>query len=348
VQRKERIAGSEGVSGARHASRAPPAGVAAERVIRVVLTAFAIVFVPPVIDLLLSGGVGIKMSYLLPKTGDELLRMFATFCFSLRSPGASPGIRIEAAVVVLSSALYIWSKRRHLLWALVGALGVYTAIFAYGAFPFLVMSSLGPGAMTDDNLVALLFLTAFPFLLWLCSRLQPSAFRAIVRDARPERLAYYCLMLLCGFALGKSRLVTAPASGTTTTLALINGCLAIVFAGIFSAITNNIEDLPVDTVSNPGRPLPANAVSQAVYYRFAIGALALASIHGLLAGFVVYFCVCVPWDLLALLHATVPPEARVGPFEGGHCGQQPGHGVCWLLDRPWSNATYEVAHTWRI
>ena len=273
---------------------AKASSAAAQRVIRVVLTCFAIVLLPPVIDLLLSGGAGIKMSYLVPRNVPDLLRTFATFCFTFSSPGASPGIRIEVALVVLSSGLYVWLKRRRLLWALAGALGVYTVVFCYGAFPFLVMASFGRGAMSEDNLTALLFLSSWPFVLWLCSQLQPTAFRAIVRDARPARLAYYCLMLLCGFALARGHSVPAASFGSmTSVLALTNGCLAIVFAGIFSAITNNIEDIPVDIVSNPERPLPSNAVSRTVYHQFAIGALALASIHGLLAGFVMYFCLCV-------------------------------------------------------
>jgi len=107
-------------------------------------------------------------------------------------------------------------------------------------------------------------------------------FRALLSDMRWLRISHYILMLFLGGAIALSH---TTQSVTTPTKQFILTSISIIFACLFSIITNNISDIRIDKISNPSRPLIKNTISIQSYRMIAIIALFLSIV---LAFFVNY------------------------------------------------------------
>lgn len=119
-------------------------------------------------------------------------------------------------------------------------------------------------------------------ILWLHLR-APATLRLLVGDLRPERLLHYDAMVVLGAVLYWR---TAPEFlSWPTAPALIGLLAALVYAAVFAIVSNNIEDLAIDRISNVDRPLVRNAIEPATYRRLGMAslliALTLAAIVGL-------------------------------------------------------------------
>ncbi len=107
----------------------------------------------------------------------------------------------------------------------------------------------------------------------------PVLTRELLRDLRIERILHY--VALAG--MGTSLYLREPgrwreylSSGAWTSFPLL--VITLIYAAVFAIVTNNIEDLTADRISNPDRPLVRNVVSPG---------------HYLLAGWI-----CLVWSLL--------------------------------------------------
>jgi 4-hydroxybenzoate polyprenyltransferase len=68
---------------------------------------------------------------------------------------------------------------------------------------------------------------------------------------------------------------------------------SILFAGIFSLITNNIADEEIDKISNPARPSVTKSIPSGHYLVLAWISLGLAVVYSAAAGYAMLFCVLV-------------------------------------------------------
>ncbi|MCA0239206.1 MAG: UbiA family prenyltransferase [Bacteroidetes bacterium] len=106
----------------------------------------------------------------------------------------------------------------------------------------------------------------------------------ILKDLRILRILHYVALAGLGMAL---YLRTADDSFFSLTFRILPVFLlfmvALVYAAVFAIITNNIEDLEADKISNPGRPLVRNRVTKAAYYRAGV----FCQVYALLLAFLV-------------------------------------------------------------
>ncbi len=100
---------------------------------------------------------------------------------------------------------------------------------------------------------------------------SPILTREILNDLRILRILHYVALAGLGMAL---YLRMADDSFFSLTFRILPVFLlfivALVYAAVFAIITNNIEDLEADKISNPERPLVRNRVTKAAYYRAGI------------------------------------------------------------------------------
>lgn len=110
-------------------------------------------------------------------------------------------------------------------------------------------------------------------LAWLQSR-APTALRLILGDLRPERLLHYQAMVLLGAMLHER--TPGAMFSLTDVLTLLGLMIALAYAAVFAIVSNNIEDLTIDRISNARRPLASGAIDADRYQRLGRGALVVA------------------------------------------------------------------------
>lgn len=110
----------------------------------------------------------------------------------------------------------------------------------------------------------------------------PATLRLLVDDLRPERILHYVAMVLLGAVVWVRGTGALPAFGQ---VAAISGLIvALVYAAVYAIISNNIEDLAIDRISNARRPLARGAIATDHYRRLGWVALWIALLLSALAG----------------------------------------------------------------
>ena len=116
-----------------------------------------------------------------------------------------------------------------------------------------------------SELLMLGFSVLLPVFFWVY---WPILTKEILGDLRILRILHYVALAGLGMAL-HLRMVDYSCSLFTSTLlpVFLLFVVALAYAAVFAIITNNIEDLEADRISNPERPLVGNRVAKDAYYR---------------------------------------------------------------------------------
>lgn len=263
---------------------------------RVILGGFILLNLAVGIDLVVSRGEGLNISYLLPGVhdGQSLPLRFLLFFGDSPKSGITAGMRVEIALVCAALYFYARLKGHGVGRAIASALGSYSVIFVYCALPYFLRwacLSVGADYVYSDALMLRchLLLTAACGLI-VALQMKPDLTRAILRDARWMRLLHYELILLLGFRLGHPPGLEFSVADRLDT-ALV--ALALACAWIYSVITNNVADIACDRVSNSSRPSVTGAAPADEYAAAAWIALAAALILAWPVGFAPAFLIAV-------------------------------------------------------
>jgi len=203
-----------------------------ERVTRLMLFAWLLTLLPPLIDLALprAGDAPQLIGYLIPKSGG-----LGTAFVNLFNPtygefqGTTAGIRIEAAIGCVLGAFYVHLKTRSLGRAIASFFAIYVTMFFFFALPPILLAITRLFGSDVENVYLLLFgkasvhrafANATPFgvsdlsnalvdllviapILALWYRLYDRGkFAALVRAIDPAQVAFHTLLTLGGMALG--------------------------------------------------------------------------------------------------------------------------------------------------
>ena len=239
---------------------------------KVLIPAFAILWLNPLLDLLFSFKTGVTLAYLQP--GIAHLNVMKTyFSFFGFFSGASLGLRIEIALGLIGIYGYLRVKALSVIESLIYVWLAYTLIFIWGATPIFIASItalLGfPYHYSAGLLSSTFLLILFPLLRRFIACAWPATTKAVLKDARLTRLLHYELLLLLGAAIGLSlndyaiwpQLYFKPE--IISQLLLFS--ISLFFACLFAINTNNQADVELDAISNPNRPLVQNTISLAHY-----------------------------------------------------------------------------------
>lgn len=120
--------------------------------------------------------------------------------------------------------------------------------------------------MKENTLLfSVLFLALIPIIAFLV--LRPSVFGVLIKDSRPNRILHYLLMAVFGASLQVEAFDQLLEPWVLLRFALF--FLLLFYAGQFAIVTNNVEDLPVDRITNPNRPLVQSHIAQRQYQTIA-------------------------------------------------------------------------------
>ncbi|NUM25375.1 MAG: UbiA family prenyltransferase [Candidatus Buchananbacteria bacterium] len=233
--------------------------------IKIVLIGFSILPLPPIIDLIATGGRGFAMTYLLPEFHDHIILRFFTFFGHFEERGVSLGIKTEIFIILVLTFLYFLAKKHGVFRSIANAFIVYIIIFGFFAIPFILKGIFLLLGINYDysvdawEILSFLFLMMFFCGIIILYLIDKKNFITIAKDARYLRLSYYLGMFFCGIIVAKST-ATLPITAQNLFDFLFTA-MAITAAWLFSVTTNNIADYHIDKISNKNRPLVRRTIA---------------------------------------------------------------------------------------
>jgi|TARA_Y100000310_G_scaffold318132_1_gene371830 4-hydroxybenzoate polyprenyltransferase len=263
------------------------------KVSKVVLPSFVIILLPPILDLILSKGKGYNMAYMIPDIYNNLILRYFTFFGDFPGIGVTPGIKIEIAIVLLASFIYFYLKNHDSIKSLFYTFLFYTLLFWLAATPFLikiVLEFIGLSYKYSEQLLSnffllLILITGIP----LAYLINKKNFKIIIKDIRPLRLTHFILMFILGIILGLNN--SSFILNEINIFYFLFIPVSIIFAGIYSIITNNITDYEIDKISNKNRPLINSKINIKEYENLSWFFLFIALFYSAMVNFLTFFMI---------------------------------------------------------
>jgi 4-hydroxybenzoate polyprenyltransferase len=257
---------------------------------------FPVIFIAPILDIYFSGGLGTQMTYLHPQEWQQAWDGFVRFMQSDDfGQGATIGLTVEVAIIICGMFVFALAATGNLFRALVASTTTYVVIYLYAIFPLIAFSFFEAIEIPNDMSFSVFNRTAiFMLLLMLIVQSFIIGFLAyrnqmilFIRDIRFLRILHYVAIFLLGggFVLYRYR---APMNSVLL-LQLLLIFVAFVMVVIHAIVTNNIEDVEIDKVSNPNRPLAKGTMSLESYEKVGNIMLILGLLVGYITGFYNFF-----------------------------------------------------------
>ena len=158
------------------------------RTARLAIVCYVFSWSAPIIDLLVHRGIPARMNYIAINDAGDFLLAYFTFGGPSLMRGATIGIRIEIACLVIACFLYVHGKRGSVWRAALAALAIYSMLFATGAIPYLlglVIGALGLSyGANDQSTVLLLYCLNAGLLSHVVMRQHPELRRCVRAQVR--------------------------------------------------------------------------------------------------------------------------------------------------------------------
>jgi homogentisate phytyltransferase / homogentisate geranylgeranyltransferase len=313
------------------------------------LALFALIgnIVAPLFDILVSNRAWSPMHYISADSGG-LLR---NFIMPASISGITTGMKVEFFLGACLLLWYVLYATKSVAKAVFAVLGSYAILFLWGALPSVWkiihdLFSSGSGALAVSQFFITSEAASVVVKNFLHPTIQLSYFRgaevffdvavsqlyyilifvlvaayffvrnrekffATLKNARQFRAAHYYLMVGLGLAAGL-KIATAWISWNWLDItSLIVLFLAYGCARMYAGGVNDIEDLEIDKVSNPGRPLPSHLLTVDDIKNTNLFFLLWALLGGFLAGHYVFFTIIVA---LFVSHAYSVPPLRLKSY----------------------------------
>lgn len=297
---------------------------------KLVLFSLPIIWLGPIIDIVVSSGSGYKMTYLFKSHSDILLDFFKFFSPEFMS-GATYGIRIEVMLILAGLGFYVWKKSKNIVRSFLVILTTYIFIFILATIPGIIytVSHLSEMPATQTEVISylektmlqsnishntlhdgissvtrsrfielgfnklmsqiLFIISTIFFAIWSSNHLEK--FKSVLKNLRPERTAFYVLLLFIGMSyayLGGEHI-----NSWVDILGVI--CLVISWIGawMYAVHMNDIADVEIDKISNEHRPLVKNKLSFNDMHQIGFIWLSLAVIGAWSVGFYQFIMVLI-------------------------------------------------------
>jgi hypothetical protein len=182
-----------------------------ENIGKIIFSSMTIIILPPILDLIISQGEGLYLSYYTPWEPTRVpgfWKSYFTFFGSYRGFGATPGIQIELALGLAFSFLYsFFYKHLKIVSSVLYLLSVYTIVVVLGYFPYLfekLFSQFNILFHYDHQILGILFLILALFnLIILLAVDTPIEFKILVKRIIHSEIYYLILLAFFGIILDK-------------------------------------------------------------------------------------------------------------------------------------------------
>lgn len=275
--------------------------------------AFWLVLLPPIIDMVKTGGQVFWSFYLLSDL-KTLGWQFISFFGHLPSGIVYFGTKVVFSLAILLITAFVYVESRSVIKACLGAIFSYTSLFFMGSFPswatFAYLGLSGGKKLINitsvdivqlfgasakifgvafgnfkysfaHNLNIVFFLLLLGLLLILFFVIDRSKALAVVKNSRIPQIIYHSGLFFIGVGLG----YLAYPENFNLNLFSVLGTLALLasvwLAWMASVVTNDIYDFEIDKISNPERPLQKNIFLLKEYQELVILFISLSILGGL-------------------------------------------------------------------
>lgn len=305
-----------------------------EKITKIVLFASLIILLPPIADLIVTGGQGgIYMQYLqFLKPPSGVLEFFQFFFKSFiygaqgilfsgqENPlfGPNPfevnyGIRIQFTIIYLGFIWYVFLKTRNILKVLLGLISIYFVLFTLGTLPlnlYKISSSFNPSFDHHHVIFSLYFiLVCILASFWFYIQNKEKCL-ALFKNFRLFRTIQNIAMLGLGLYLAKVPFFNLNFQDwVLIIIAVISVCLYWLSAIGY----NDLSDEKIDRISNPSRPLCQGKLTREEFKTLSNVFLIASYISALVAGYFFFIFIFLR-SLLGYLYNAFPFRLRRFPI----------------------------------
>ncbi len=300
------------------------------------LLGFLVIFIPPLIDLFSDKKWFVPA--LLVDTGNVGQKFF-TFLIDSSQLSLTWGARIQLILLIAAMMFFVALKTRKIWKTILAGAIFYVVSFALTAIISLVsmvIISLQKGVWsvttleilnwltnTRDSLlvsyedpnvyssiiIALIFIPLLLIQVLIFYRLiAPAKLAALMTSVRPTRLLTQIFLFGAGGFFAFTRLNNAEIFTPQFILSLIAVASAILFSWLFGVFLNDVADARIDSVTNPGRPIPRGIISPAEMVNLSIVAGLITFFSSFVLGYKVFFIFLV---ILAIGYLYSTPPLRL-------------------------------------
>lgn len=266
-----------------------------DKIIHLVLPGFIVLLIVPTVDFILSMGKGFNQSYMLPEIHSDIILRWLTFSIPYHGEGVTPGMITESMIVMFALSGYIYIKTKSIIRCIIFTYLAYTATFFWGAMPFALKLFLGlfnleylpiPIISISFMMLIMLFLGTITYYLY-----NKKYFVTLLKDIPVFRVIHYELMFILGIFLGMNIFHRSFIITNENLFQWFFTPIAIIFAGIFSLIVNNLYDHRIDEISNINRSTVTGAIPIFHYKQLAVLMFSLALLYSVVVNPVTVFLI---------------------------------------------------------
>jgi 4-hydroxybenzoate polyprenyltransferase len=149
----------------------------------------------------------------------------------------------------------------------------------------------------------LLFCSLLPALI--LSFIKPAFFRQLFLDIRLIRILHYFILFLFGLVLYLNTFSKISATEPIVWMKVALYFIVLVYAAVFAIVSNNIEDIEIDRITNTNRPLIQNTVDPKLYMLVARLSLFVSLAVSILIG-IGFFLAILGISLIYYLYSCKP------------------------------------------
>jgi 4-hydroxybenzoate polyprenyltransferase len=288
---------------------------------KTVLFGILVIFLPPIIDLIVTEGSGTQLGYLRidPYTFFDSLTTYIL----LGSPHISVGIRIECLFLMILIFLFVHHYTKSILRGVCASIAFYVIFFMFYTIPsylgfgniniwilHISESLIGQNSFnqdvsyldqklfiqkfTDIILSHAYYLMALGLSLTSLFLLSKKKVTAILKNSRPERVIHYFAMLTLGmFIAVQEKLVTADFAMWTDVTSVLIAYISYYCVWMYAVTVNDEVDLEADKLSNKTRPLVTGEVDKVDMKTASLLFLIFALLGGYILGNLTFYMILV-------------------------------------------------------
>jgi tetratricopeptide (TPR) repeat protein len=339
-----------------------------ERVTRLMLFAWLLTLLPPLIDLALprAGDAPQLIGYLIPKSGGLGTAFVNLFNPAYREfQGTTAGIRIEAAIGCVLGAFYVHMKTRSAGRAIASLFAIYVTMFFFFALPPILLAITRLLGSDVENVYLLLFgkasvhrafVNATPFavsdlsnalvdllviapILALWYRLYDrQRFARLVRSIDPGHAGFHTLLTLAGMALGARLLmgsagllkISHPFDVVSTVGILAASFFASLAAGSLRRIHAPVGDPDASDDTRWTREIGAFYFTFATLFAVTVSYVALTYVLAFLAVYYLYYALPIRLSRFAGANGFAIGAASLFSFTLGYAAYAGAAASLWI------------------
>ncbi len=306
-----------------------------EKITKASLFSLPLLLLPPLIDMIVSGGAGIKNSYFLTNTSLSFWKILSVFKYGIlglanipnKFIGISPdfqtnyGINIEVLIVTLLVIGYVFLKTKNSARIILSFLLLSPFYFLVAFLPYWLqriagvsslhgVSNLAPDFTWNRNLFSVYFILSVILVsVWFFIH-NKEKFTAIIKNLRFFRTLQILAMLFFGLYLAHP---FRPNLRFFDILLILTACLSLIFYWAWGVLSNDLVDEESDRIDNPGRPLPSGKISRQEAKSFSAIFLIASYLSAMAVGYAFFITVFLR-SCLAYLYSNPPFQLKRIPI----------------------------------